>query len=491
MTLNENCTLQRCQSIWHLGIKELTKSTHSGLQRQGRILLQKWSQKEYTSMERTFDLYLERKRGLDEGSLKALKESDNYWSNRTCQDYKQAAEGQKQQAQPEKRTVKRKMDNADSIQVKAPRTGDTTISNEALIISLADFMTVSPKDHGPISFFRLFGPQSSKHKYKWELGYITLYSQALKSNDPDIVSIGREMSNLWKSQRDDVGKYWQTLEHETQSNRSSNSNSQEGGAGSQEGDTLCSSQKYYNSRSTRVLLGPDLPSESFGSDFVGQRPSSARSSINSIDIRFFNRLVGPGQTSSRLSGESSIYAGDENVSERLMAARRSLNFIFTEAFLNEHLSDNMKSAVEGFSISDYDMEEMATLGKVAMTRDRLPTPCGFEEVYEPDFFGERDGFPFIMMEVKKPDAHPDTLDYDVRKLPQIMKLSLNQLVSSGICTPRVIGLLVQERQCEVMVMSLPGEAVYLYQSVGSFQFPEDHKQLGVLAASIGILKYVK
>ncbi|KAF8939361.1 hypothetical protein BGZ47_008175, partial [Haplosporangium gracile] len=43
-------------------------------------------------MERNFNLYLERKRGLDGGSLKALKASDTYWNERTCHDYGQAAD---------------------------------------------------------------------------------------------------------------------------------------------------------------------------------------------------------------------------------------------------------------------------------------------------------------------------------------------------------------------------------------------------------------
>jgi len=90
----ENCTLQRCQSIWHLGITQLAQSTHSGLQRRARTLLQKWSRKEYASRERTFDLYLKRKRGLDAGSLEALAASDNYWNKLTCHYYKLVDEGQ-------------------------------------------------------------------------------------------------------------------------------------------------------------------------------------------------------------------------------------------------------------------------------------------------------------------------------------------------------------------------------------------------------------
>src|SRR5690554_1171954 len=96
MTQKESCTLQRCQSVWHLGIMRLAESTHSGLQRQGRILLQRWSRKEYVLMERSFNLYLECKRGLDEGSLKILKASDTYWNEHTCNDYGQAAEEPRQ-----------------------------------------------------------------------------------------------------------------------------------------------------------------------------------------------------------------------------------------------------------------------------------------------------------------------------------------------------------------------------------------------------------
>ncbi|KAF9580315.1 hypothetical protein BGW38_003088 [Lunasporangiospora selenospora] len=49
-------------------------------------------------MERSFNLYLERQRGLDEGSLKALKASDTYWYERTCNDFLHAAEELTQKA---------------------------------------------------------------------------------------------------------------------------------------------------------------------------------------------------------------------------------------------------------------------------------------------------------------------------------------------------------------------------------------------------------
>ncbi|KAF8928370.1 hypothetical protein BGZ58_009693 [Dissophora ornata] len=77
------------------------------------------------------------------------------------------------------------------------------------------------------------------------------------------------------------------------------------------------------------------------------------------------------------------------------------------------------------------------------TRDPLPTPSGFEEVYQPDFFAERDGFPFIVVEVKKPDADPTILDQDARKVPHMMKIALDRMILSGIKDPIVVGLLVQ------------------------------------------------
>ncbi|KAG0284606.1 hypothetical protein BGZ97_008127 [Linnemannia gamsii] len=56
--------------------------------------------KEYDSTERTFALYLERKRGLDAGSLKALAASDSYWNERTCHDYEQVEERRQVPGEP-------------------------------------------------------------------------------------------------------------------------------------------------------------------------------------------------------------------------------------------------------------------------------------------------------------------------------------------------------------------------------------------------------
>jgi len=73
------------------------------------------------------------------------------------------------------------------------------------------------------------------------------------------------------------------------------------------------------------LVGSDLPSESSGLDFVGSTPpppKSNRSSLQSVDIRFANRLVGPGTTSSRLTTNDQLRVGTMNISSILMSARK-------------------------------------------------------------------------------------------------------------------------------------------------------------------------
>ncbi|KAF9413902.1 hypothetical protein BGZ76_004965, partial [Entomortierella beljakovae] len=350
-------------------------------------------------------------------------------------------------------------ENEDSDKEELPQSPLQPLSTPSLRISFQEFLLRCPDDIGPTSFFNAFAIDSPYGESVWKSAYVSLYFQALKSQDTDIYEAGLKMKEKWESSRSLVESYWRVLPRPQA--------------------TSCPVP------TTRQLLGPDLPSQSSGSDFVCSESDRGRLSINSIDIKFINRLVGPGVTSSKLSGKSLHLVGNENVSARLMLARRSnvirqsqlestsdilsLNFIFTEEFLDEYLTDDMKADFKNTSVSESDEEEMTTLGKAAMTRDCFPTPSGYEEKYEPDFMGERDGYPFILMEVKKPDAYQDTLEYDAQKLPQMMKLALNQMVSSGIKSPRVVGLLVH----------------------GSFGVPEDHKQLGLFLASIGPLKCAK
>jgi hypothetical protein len=78
----------------------------------------------------------------------------------------------------------------------------------------------------------------------------------------------------------------------------------------------------------------------------------------------------------------------------------------------------------------------------------------FEETYYPDFFAERDGFPFILAEVKKPSADPATLDDDAKKLPCMMKVAMDRMWSASVENPVVVGLLIQGKmQCVFVVSS--------------------------------------
>jgi len=49
------------------------------------------------------------------------------------------------------------------------------------------------------------------------------------------------------------------------------------------------------------------------------------------------------------------------------------------------------------------------------TRDRLPTPPGYEELLEPDFYGAVDKHPFVVMEAKTPGAAESDCEDDYRK----------------------------------------------------------------------------
>ncbi|KAF9432257.1 hypothetical protein BGZ76_011059 [Entomortierella beljakovae] len=327
-----------------------------------------------------------------------------------------------------------------------------------------------------------------------------------------------------------------------------------------------------------LLLGPDLPSQTSGSSFVGSCPSSARSSLQSIDIRFANRLLGPGTVSSKLNTSDRFCVGGEDLSLKFMLVRRAnvarqselesvsdiltLNFIFNEAFLAANLSTEALCAIETelplpddsealalakgasfaarnnyftsrrfirsmttSSIMQEILSEMVSTAVLFMprstlrqnedtyihhairavligtfggmeiiphwTRDPLPTPNGYEEVYNPDFFGERDGFPFIIAEVKKPDTYDSTLDQDARKVPHMMKIALDRMWLAGIEHATVVGLLIQDRQCHVMTMSLPYEAMYLTRTIGCFEIPDDKAQLGLLLPAIAPLAYAK
>ena len=61
-----------------------------------------------------------------------------------------------------------------------------------------------------------------------------------------------------------------------------------------------------------------------GSDYVNSKPSSTRSSLNSIDFLLVDHLVRPGTTSSRLTTNDHLIVDEVDVSQDLMDARRRL-----------------------------------------------------------------------------------------------------------------------------------------------------------------------
>ncbi|KAF9169415.1 hypothetical protein BGX21_001708, partial [Mortierella sp. AD011] len=65
------------------------------------------------------------------------------------------------------------------------------------------------------------------------------------------------------------------------------------------------------------------------------------------------------------------------------------------------------------------------------------------------------------------------------------------MVLAGIKDPVVDGLIVQDGHCHIMMMSLPYEAIYLPQMIGSFEIPENRAQIGLLLPGIRPLAYVK
>ncbi|KAF9111268.1 hypothetical protein BGX27_005160 [Mortierella sp. AM989] len=81
-------------------------------------------------------------------------------------------------------------------------------------------------------------------------------------------------------------------------------------------------------------------------------------------------------------------------------------------------------------------------------RDPLPTPNGFEEEYNPDFFAEYDGFLIFLVEIKKPGASDSELEGDRRKLPCMQKLMLDRMLTAGVADPTVVGFLVKGHNFE-------------------------------------------
>ena len=64
-------------------------------------------------------------------------------------------------------------------------------------------------------------------------------------------------------------------------------------------------------------------------------------------------------------------------------------------------------------------------------------------MYNPDYFGEYDGFPVVLVEIKKPGAMDDDVEGDQRRLPYIQKLMLDRMLSAGVKDPKVVGFLIR------------------------------------------------
>ncbi|KAF9961534.1 hypothetical protein BGZ72_003372 [Mortierella alpina] len=109
----------------------------------------------------------------------------------------------------------------------------------------------------------------------------------------------------------------------------------------------------------KVAFLDDVFSSECGTDYIDSNPTSTRSSLNSIDFKYIDHLVGPGTTSSRLNTSSRLTVGNIDVSEVLMNARRdnvkkqceisdvsnllTINFIFDENFLRKRLPTGIVS----------------------------------------------------------------------------------------------------------------------------------------------------
>ncbi|KAF9578997.1 hypothetical protein BGW38_004934 [Lunasporangiospora selenospora] len=289
-------------------------------------------------------------------------------------------------------------------------------------------------------------------------------------------------------------------------------------------DSLSSTQPMKPVHKAVAILEADFLSES-GSEYVDSKPSSARSSLNSIDFHHINHLVGPGTTSSKLSTNDRLTLDNIDISKILMEARMSL--IKKQDELND-VSDLLNQTEEGLVVDllchysqrsslwlqsasyptppstlvqNEDTYTQAIVKGIIFSvvcdlelldhwnRDPLPVPLGFEEVYNPDYFGEYDGFPVLLVEIKKPGIMDDSLEGDQRRLPCMQKLMLDRMLAAGVESPKVVGFLIKRDRCEISVMEIEHEALYVVKLVRVFGLPQNNLELGLLCPALGPLKY--
>ncbi|KAG0312720.1 hypothetical protein BGZ99_009305 [Dissophora globulifera] len=118
-------------------------------------------------------------------------------------------------------------------------------------------------------------------------------------------------------------------------------------------------------------------------------------------------------------------------------------------------------------------------------------PQVFEEIDYPDYFAEYDGYPLLVVEIKKPGAVDDDLEGDERKLPSMQKLILDRMLDAGVRSPTVVGILVKGSRCEMSLMSLEYEALYVVKTVGVFKLPQNNLQLSLQCPGLSALALVQ
>ncbi|KAI1315688.1 hypothetical protein EDD11_000462 [Mortierella claussenii] len=120
-----------------------------------------------------------------------------------------------------------------------------------------------------------------------------------------------------------------------------------------------------------------------------------------------------------------------------------------------------------------------------------PLIAGYQERLCPDFYGEKDDLPFILLEIKSSDADPDDCEVAIRKVAMLMKLGLNCLLEAGVEDPVILGLFVRGGRCEVFSMDITYEAIYIQKIVGAFEVPNNKLQLPLLLHALGPLTIVR
>ncbi|KAK3842539.1 MAG: hypothetical protein J3R72DRAFT_127754 [Linnemannia gamsii] len=447
------------------------------------------------------------------------------------------------------------------------------------------FLTRTPAEYNPLSYFKHRGATSSlRERLTHEL------SQWVKFFSASDTQIHRDIANSFNSYRKQtMSKFWNDIaERESQQRQREQLLDQrkndlrrqnvtqlgiDGDAMTRELDEALNglSRKRIRPKrsSTELKLEPETPNQepptkkvSFqdtvfssrsGSDYINSNPSSARSSLNSIDFKYIDHLVGPGTTSSRLKTSGQLIVDKTYVSGVLMNARHNnlkkqseitdvsalltINFIFDANFLRKHLPTAIFDSLLNVIVPKPTAGELAVLADCSIfasthsyqetkkhvkntiqkeeegivtsilllyterpglwkqvsshptpsqflgqnedtytqsvvrniilsivgdldvvdhwSRDPLPTPHGFEELYFPDYFAEVDNLPLFVVEIKKPGVKDNDLEGDQRKLPCMMKLILDTILDAGVLVPSVIGLLIRGKVLRVAVPNCP------------------------------------